>query len=289
MKRMKWLFVGLVNLFLVGCPHPPPPVPIPNPDAMLDAARPTPVADMGKIPACDINVTETPEGVCDSLFTKSGCAKDTGCACVVCTGGSGCIDHSVEVYCTNGPCALDNNCFRVSDPATGGGAAGVKKRLQMKAAPKPSAPKSEAVMPKMDLTPGATDPHVTQANIKTTICVPGYTKTVRPRVSITNKIKTQTLAAYGITVAAPGDYELDHLISLELGGAPADMKNLWPEPWEARGSKIAKPGTGAETKDKVETWLHRQVCAGKMTLAEAQRQEATNWYAVYQAMPAAKP
>jgi hypothetical protein len=66
---------------------------------------------------------------------------------------------------------------------------------------------------------------------------------------------------------------VDHLISLELGGSN-DVKNLWPEPYE--------PSPGAKEKDKVENWLHAQVCAGRIPIAEAQREIAGDWYAVYE-------
>jgi hypothetical protein len=69
---------------------------------------------------------------------------------------------------------------------------------------------------------------VTQANIDQTICVSGYTTTVRPPESVTEAVKVRAMAAYGL--AGLGSYELDHLIPLELGGAPADIRNLWPEP-----------------------------------------------------------
>src|SRR5438132_9110624 len=64
-------------------------------------------------------------------------------------------------------------------------------------------------------TPGATNPAVTQANIKSTICVQGYTKTIRPPVSYTNPLKFRLMASYGQN-GPPSAYELDHLISLEL-------------------------------------------------------------------------
>jgi hypothetical protein len=47
-------------------------------------------------------------------------------------------------------------------------------------------------------TPGATDPAVTQANIHQTICIPGYSKTVRPPSRYTSKLKHRQLAAEGI-------------------------------------------------------------------------------------------
>jgi hypothetical protein len=50
------------------------------------------------------------------------------------------------------------------------------------------------------------------------------------------------------------DYEEDHLISLELGGHPTSEKNLWPEAY--------KPKPGAREKDRVENFLHDEVCAG---------------------------
>src|SRR5713226_10375703 len=77
-------------------------------------------------------------------------------------------------------------------------------------------------------TPGSTDSAVTQANIDSTICVSGYTQTVRPPVSVTEPIKIERMHAYGFTDSL-SNYELDHLIPLELGGATADIRNLWPE------------------------------------------------------------
>lgn len=141
--RSTLLALGLVLVCtgLVACPHPPPPTPHPTPDAQLDAA-PAPMLDasMPGIPACPASVTETPDDVCDSLFTADNHA------CVVCTGGAGCIDHSVEVYCTQGPCALDPACRRVSDPSTGGGADSTKKRLRA-TRPVPACPKTVTETP----------------------------------------------------------------------------------------------------------------------------------------------
>lgn len=125
------------------------------------------------------------------------------------------------------------------------------------------------MLPDASCTPGAVDPAVTQANISSTICVSGYTSTVRPSTSVTNRIKRQQISAYGYADAKMSDYEEDHLISLELGGSPADPKNLWPE----------NPPS-PNPKDKVENYLHRQVCAGAMRLSTAQHLISTNWTAV---------
>lgn len=130
------------------------------------------------------------------------------------------------------------------------------------------------VLPISSVTPGAINPAVTQANIKTTICVPGFTSSIRPPASYTTKLKKLQLATtYSIfkdkTLSA---YEEDHLISLELGGHPTDPKNLWAEPYA---------GTGAKTKDQIENKLHDLVCSGTITLALAQKEIATNWYKAY--------
>jgi hypothetical protein len=114
---------------------------------------------------------------------------------------------------------------------------------------------------------------VNQADIATTICVAGYTRTVRPSESVTEEIKRDQMAASGLQGQRLADFELDHLISLELGGAPADVANLWPEPWNGDGN--------AHQKDAVENYLHQRVCRGTMQLADAQRAIATNWRSVY--------
>src|SRR5207248_4262612 len=111
------------------------------------------------------------------------------------------------------------------------------------------------------MTPGALNPDVTQANIRTTICVRGWTRTVRPPVEYTNDLKVKQMRDYGET-GPTSEYQEDHLISLELGGAPADPRNLWPEPYPR-----------AATVDKIENELNAQVCSGAVSLAAAQRKE----------------
>lgn len=119
-------------------------------------------------------------------------------------------------------------------------------------------------------TPGVADPAVTQAAVHVTICAPGWTKTVRPPTSYTNRLKATQIKAYGYADANPAHYEEDHLISLELGGDPSDARNLWPE-----------PGPSPNPKDAVENLLHREVCAGRITLKAAQREIANDWTAVH--------
>jgi hypothetical protein len=123
-------------------------------------------------------------------------------------------------------------------------------------------------MPDLKCTPGAINPAVTQANINETICKSGWTKTVRPPVSLTNRIKQQVDKAYGLPTDTQG--ELDHDVSLELGGAPDDPRNLWVEP-----GKIPNP------KDAVENKLNQAVCSGLVPLTVAQRAIATSWVTAF--------
>lgn len=131
-------------------------------------------------------------------------------------------------------------------------------------------------MPSPDWTPGAINPDVTQANIHSTICAKGWTRTVRPPLSVTSRIKTDRMKLYGYSLPA-SDFELDHLVALELGGAPRDVKNLWPEPWESKAGRLVPRGHGAESKDGVENRLRAQVCSGARTLADAQQRIAADW------------
>jgi hypothetical protein len=125
-------------------------------------------------------------------------------------------------------------------------------------------------LPDPSRTPGVRNPAVTQSTIGSTICKSGWTKTIRPPVSYTNKLKAQEMAELGLK-GAPSDYELDHFISLEMGGDPKDPKNLWPEIWPQ-----------ARLKDVVETNLAHRVCKGTITLAEAQKIISTDWTSEYQ-------
>ena len=118
---------------------------------------------------------------------------------------------------------------------------------------------SAAVLPRV---PGVLNPDVTQETIGSTICVHGWTATVRPPVEYTNDLKVKQMPEYGET-GSPSDYQEDHLISLELGGDPADPRNLWPEPYPR-----------AADVDRIENELNAKVCSGKLSLREGQEQES---------------
>jgi hypothetical protein len=120
-------------------------------------------------------------------------------------------------------------------------------------------------LPNPQLTPGDTLPVTVQD-----ICVPGYARKVR---NVPIEVKRQVYQEYGIYHHRPGEYEIDHLISLELGGSNS-IKNLWPQ------SYITHPWN-AHIKDQLENELHREVCGGEMDLAIAQHDIATDWIATY--------
>lgn len=124
----------------------------------------------------------------------------------------------------------------------------------------------DTLYPNPSLTPGEVFPNVTADQV----CVSGYSSTVR---NVPVVVKKQVYDEYGLSYPqAPGDYEVDHFISLELGGDNS-IKNLWPEP--------ANPTPGFHQKDMVENYLHKQVCDGKITLQEAQNEIQTDWYKVF--------
>jgi len=133
------------------------------------------------------------------------------------------------------------------------------------------------ILPNPTLTPGATNPNINGVNYRLTLCNPKWsTKTIRPPSSYTTKLKIQQIKEYGFTDTNTADFEEDHLISLELGGDPTSPSNLWPESY--------KTSPNAKDKDKVENYLHKQLCLGLITLTEAQREISTNWVDVLNKM-----
>ena len=124
-------------------------------------------------------------------------------------------------------------------------------------------------LPDPRCTPGAIDPAVRQSDIFATICRDGFTETIRPPESVTEAEKRASLGSYG-DHRPIYDYEYDHLVPLELGGAPNDRRNLWPE-----------PGATPNPKDELEYRLNRLVCDGRMSLAAAQAQITSNWVVTF--------
>jgi hypothetical protein len=119
-------------------------------------------------------------------------------------------------------------------------------------------------------TPGVVAARVTQAYIDSTICVSGYTTSVRPPSSVTSPLKRLTAEIYAMAYQ-PRVQEYDHLVPLELGGAN-DVRNLWVEPPTSPNQTSVN-----NAKDQVENELRALVCAGRVPLAVAQRRIATDW------------
>lgn len=131
--------------------------------------------------------------------------------------------------------------------------------------------------PDRNLTPGESDPNATVEKV----CTAGYTATVR---HVTVQDKKEVFKAYGVPYE-PQKYEVDHFISLELGGVnrvagKSITANLWPEAYS--------PKPGAREKDVVETTLHRLVCQKKLSLEAAQHIITTDWYAYYKELKKGK-
>src|ERR1700720_1233361 len=122
------------------------------------------------------------------------------------------------------------------------------------------------IVPDPKLTPGDSFAVTVQD-----LCVPGYTKKVR---NVPAEMKREVYGGYGVTSHGSGDYEVDHLIPLELGGSNS-IKNLWPEshrtlPWNA------------QVKDRLEGKLHELVCSGQLDIRVAQQAIASDWIAAYE-------
>lgn len=111
------------------------------------------------------------------------------------------------------------------------------------------------------------NPQVIQATINQTICVPGWTRTVRPPVTYTDTLKRQQMQQLGLP-GFPSDYEEDHRVPLELGGSPSDPHNLTPE-----------PHTSSSAKDSEENLAKAAVCSGQKTLRQAQQDFIDAWLA----------
>lgn len=110
------------------------------------------------------------------------------------------------------------------------------------------------------------NPDVRQETLNQTICVTGWTKTVRPPASHTGPIKRQMMAEIGVPPEGEDTIKLDHRIPLALGGSPDSLANF-----------MLQPDDESKDKDRVEVCLARMVCAGKLSLSQAQAAIWANW------------
>ena len=130
-----------------------------------------------------------------------------------------------------------------------------------------------ADVPDNRMTPGAINPVVTQDNINQTICMRGWTKTIRPPEKYTYRLKRTQLhrpsSPYFVADAYLRDFEEDHRVPLGIGGAPHDRRNLWPEPRHGEWN--------AEKKDELEDAIHELVCRHEITLEQGQAVFLGDW------------
>lgn len=126
-----------------------------------------------------------------------------------------------------------------------------------------------AYLPNPALTPGVVRPLS-----KADICGTKWGKDAR---HVTLAMKKQVFARYGIPWAEHAKFEVDHVVSRELGGADA-LDNLAPEPWYVTVKGLEM---GAHQKDRAENAVHRALCAGQIGLREAQRQIVDDWTVLY--------
>ncbi|HXE17546.1 MAG TPA: HNH endonuclease signature motif containing protein [Stellaceae bacterium] len=126
-----------------------------------------------------------------------------------------------------------------------------------------TAPRAKAPsLPDPGLTPGAASDVALDK-----LCEPGYARSQR---HTSRALKLAIYAAYRIAPDS-GRYEIDHLIPIALGGADI-ASNLWPQRYG--------DGSAAE-KDRLEKFLHREVCSGKIPLRVAQAEIAKDWRMTY--------
>lgn len=138
-------------------------------------------------------------------------------------------------------------------------------------------PRVDAVYPDKKYTPGTMIADLT----KDQICKVGYTKDAR---HVTAAVKRQVMMQYNLDPKDLPKYEIDHFISLELGGSN-DVTNLWPQRYCPVGNDPLKTGCwGAREKDKVETALHREICQNLITLEQAQAIIRTDWVQCYKSV-----
>jgi hypothetical protein len=124
----------------------------------------------------------------------------------------------------------------------------------------------DPILPDLTRTPGVFRKNLTQNQI----C---HTKWGLDKRHVTLAMKKQVFAEYGISYSRHSEFEVDHLVSRELGGADV-VRNLWPQ------SYITQPWN-ARRKDRLENYLHRLLCNHQITLAEARKEIINDWRVAY--------
>jgi hypothetical protein len=111
-------------------------------------------------------------------------------------------------------------------------------------------------------------------NLGNTICKKNWTSTIRPPRSFTDQLKMERMGVHGYDLSNISNYELDHRMPLELGGAPGSPKSGLD--WENVNLSLESPAS-PNPKDQDETALKDAVCRGSMTLAQARLRLVSTW------------
>ena len=146
-----------------------------------------------------------------------------------------------------------------------GGGGNSRKAVALSPVTKSSGCRAQGALPDHACTPGSVFAGVGRSQV----CKRGY---VAGTVRVPAGLRAAAFRAYGIAHHAPGQYELDRLVALGLGGSET-RANLWPQ--------AMRPSPGAPEKDALESYLHAQVCHHGLALKTAQREDAENWLATY--------
>ena len=120
---------------------------------------------------------------------------------------------------------------------------------------------AQIYLPNQEHSPGAINPKVTQQNVRTTVCVSGWSKGIRPPASYTNRLKAEQMRQLNLPDTSH-DYHEDQRVPLCAGGHPTDPRNLWPQPITGEWTE--------RMKDQLESSVCRQICRGDITLKEGQ-------------------
>ncbi len=174
------------------------------------------------------------------------------------------------IYCENLPCP----CLK---PGQGGGGTTAPKPKPKPKRPRVGPPVAlgertrgsgcqlRGALPDRRCTPGS----VFRDSSPKVFCKSGYTKLVR---HVTSATKRRVYAEYGIGSHPAGQYEVDHLVPLELGGSNS-IANLFPE--------AASPHPGFHEKDRLENETHDRACDGRNSFRSLQERIASDWTALY--------
>ena len=151
--------------------------------------------------------------------------------------------------------------------------------------------------PDPDITPGDTNPDVTQDSIQRNVCKIGWSTSSVRNTATTEEDKAKTYDNYGIPHPKNNEgpnqvCELDHLISIENGGSDS-IKNIWPQ---CGPGGVLLPKRYFKMKDRVENYIHNGICRDiknaklssgptppkTLSLKEGQDILRGDWYACYQ-------